>query len=117
LVVEFQGRQVFIPRESLHALDPAYCMSVHKSQGGQFSEVIMPVHSTHAFMLTRSVIYTGMTRAMWRLQLVGDQRGMEQAIANDRKSQRQTGLSRYLQELVPAKLAPMSKRSQGLSRR
>lgn len=116
LVVEFQGRQVFIPRESLHALDPAYCMSVHKSQGGQFPEVIMPVHSTHAFMLTRSVIYTGMTRAMWRLQLVGDQRGMEQAIANDRKGRRQTGLSRYLQELIQARLAPVSKRSQGLLR-
>ncbi len=100
LIVDFQGRHVLIPRESLHALDPAYGMSVHKSQGAQFREVIMPVHSSHAFMLTRTVLYTGMTRAMSRLKLVGDRWGLEQAIANHRKAQRQTALSRYLQELT-----------------
>lgn len=111
LVVDFQGCHVLIPRESLYALDPAYGMSVHKSQGGQFREVIMPVHSSHAFMLTRSVLYTGMTRAMSRLTLVGDRRGLEQAIANDRKAQRQTALSRYLQELTEPGLVPGSNRS------
>ena len=65
IVVEFHGgRRVTLAGEALHALDPAYSMSVHKSQGGQFPEVIMPVHSSHAIMLTRSVLYTGMTRAL-----------------------------------------------------
>lgn len=111
LVVDFHGRHVLIHRESLHALDPAYVMSVHKSQAAQFPEVIMPVHSSHAAMLTRSVLYTGMTRAMSSLRLVGDRRGLEQAIANNRKAQRQTALSRYLQELAEPRLIPRAKHS------
>jgi exodeoxyribonuclease V alpha subunit len=116
LIVDFQGRQVFIPPEGLYALNPAYCMSVHKSQGGQFGEVIMPVHSTHAFMLTRSLVYTGMTRAMRRLKFVGDRRGLEIAVANDRKARRQTALSRYVRESISRRLAPASKSGRRLSR-
>jgi exodeoxyribonuclease V alpha subunit len=94
---------VTLARDALYALDPAYSMSVHKSQGGQFQEVIMPVHSSHAVMLTRSALYTGMTRAASRLKLAGDRRGLEQAILNDRKARRETGLARYMRDFYLAR--------------
>ena len=106
IVVDFHGgRRVTLARDALYAVDPAYSMSVHKSQGGQFQEVIMPVHSSHAVMLTRSVLYTGMTRAASRLKLAGDLRGLEQAIQNDRKARRETGLARYMREFLVARAA------------
>jgi exodeoxyribonuclease V alpha subunit len=111
-VVDFHGgRRVTLARDALYALDPAYSMSVHKSQGGQFQEVIMPVHSSHAVMLTRSALYTGMTRAASRLKLAGDRRGLEQAILNDRKARRETGLARHMREFFLARASGRPRRS------
>ncbi len=116
ILVDFQGSLVAIAREALYAIDLAYGMSVHKSQGGQFPRVIMPVHSSNAFMLTRNLVYTGMTRAASDLKLVGDRRGIEQAIMNRRQLRRETALMRYVRELLVAKAGPRSLRRLNLFR-
>lgn len=99
-VVDFQGAHVTLTREALYDLDLAYAITIHKSQGGQFPVVILPVHSSNAFMLYRNLLYTGVTRAERELVLVGDRRGLELAIINRQHVERVTALARYIREAM-----------------
>lgn len=69
----------------------AFAMTVHKSQGSEFNHVLMPLPEdpTHR-LLSREIIYTGMTRAKKSVQLVGNQAAIQAGI--QRKNHRQTGL-------------------------
>lgn len=62
--VEFPDRDnpVEFHEKDIEALDLAYCISIHKSQGSESPVVIMPIHETQGRMLDRVMIYTGYTR-------------------------------------------------------
>lgn len=47
----------------VRGLDYGYCMTIHKSQGSEWRKVWLVLHQLHATMLSRELIYTGMTRA------------------------------------------------------
>jgi exodeoxyribonuclease V alpha subunit len=53
-------------------LAPAWCLTVHKSQGGEWSVVVLVLVPAHRKMLWRELVYTGITRASRALLLVGD---------------------------------------------
>jgi exodeoxyribonuclease V alpha subunit len=52
-------------------LRPAWCLTVHKSQGGQWPVVVLVLDPTHRRMLWRELVYTAVTRAVRGLLLVG----------------------------------------------
>lgn len=54
----------------LSALDFGYCMTIHKAQGSEWRKVWLIMHKTHAVMLNRELLYTGMTRAKDRLAVI-----------------------------------------------
>jgi len=90
------GRTVEYPsRESTNALQPAYALTVHKTQGSEFRHVIVVCHSTHSFMLSRSLLYTAITRAKQHVTLVGDAKGLARALRND-AARRNTSLVEQL---------------------
>ena len=62
-LVYFEGREAGVPLELLPPHRTVYAMSVHKSQGSEFGTVIMCVPPTRSPILTRELIYTGLTRA------------------------------------------------------
>lgn len=66
----------------------AYAVSVHKSQGSEFPVVVMPVLTQHYVMLQRNLIYTAITRATKVCILVGNQKALRIAIANNQHSNR-----------------------------
>ena len=78
-------------------LIPAYCMSIHKSQGSQYPVVIVAVADNHKKMLERRLIYTAWTRASSRLILVGSQKAFEESLKNLGKP-RQTALRKIFLE-------------------
>ena len=84
LVVEFEDitgpKLVEIPPSNLDELQPAYALTVHKSQGSEFPCVIMPVHSTNHIMLKRNLLYTAVTRARNMIVLVGTMKAVGTAI-------------------------------------
>ena len=88
------------------ALSLAYAITIHKSQGSEFPIVVVICHSTHTFMLTRQLLYTGSTRAKRRVFLFGDRKGLKRAIGNDRPVQRWTRLGRLLGAVAPATMQP-----------
>jgi len=54
----------------LDAVETVWAMTVHKSQGSEFSHVMLVVPDMPSPVLTRELMYTGMTRAKKRLTLV-----------------------------------------------
>ena len=55
-------------------------MTIHKSQGSEYKSVIMILHMANRFMLTKKLVYTGMTRAKSYLHLVGDEYAVNYAM-------------------------------------
>lgn len=84
LVVDFPDRDpVQYTLEQADALQLAYALTVHRSQGSEFPWVICVVHRTHSFILNRQLVYTAITRAKQGVILVGDRKGLKTAIQND----------------------------------
>ncbi len=83
----------------LEQLEHSYAITVHKSQGSEFNEVIFPIVQVAPVLLTRNVLYTGMTRAKNRLVIIGNKSAVEFMINNVNTKKRNTGLKYKLQNL------------------
>ena len=79
--------------ESLSHLDLAYATTIHKSQGGQYDSVLLSIQNLHGRMLKRPLVYTGLTRAMCRAQIVGDWQAVIRAIQTTDTERRNTLLA------------------------
>jgi len=67
----------------LDELTHAYAVSVHKSQGSEFPAVVIPLQAAHYMLLTRTLIYTAITRARKLVVLVGTVKALSMAVRND----------------------------------
>ena len=94
------GMTVLFPRGDKVAVCPvgllpehelAYAMTVHKSQGSEFENVlvVLPNDVKHP-LLNRQIVYTGITRAKKRAVLVGIEAALDMAL--ERKIERDTGI-------------------------
>jgi exodeoxyribonuclease V alpha subunit len=100
LAVNLDDRSVEFSGQSLELLLPAYAITVHKSQGGEYPAVILPLFEDHRRLLQRTVLYTAITRARALLVMVGTERALQIAIANDRRLERHGALLERLRGLV-----------------
>tara|TARA_Y100000589_G_scaffold258660_1_gene248057 strand:+ start:283 stop:702 length:420 start_codon:yes stop_codon:yes gene_type:complete len=92
----FDERRVIYERMEVTDLQPAYAISVHKSQGSEYPMVVFPLLKQHFMMLQRNLVYTGLTRAKKKVVFVGDPAAYAMAIRNDKTLVRQTDLIRKL---------------------
>lgn len=60
---------------------PAFALTVHKSQGSQFTEVAVVLSERRSPIETRELVYTGVTRAKKSVHLVGCAEGLDAALA------------------------------------
>ncbi|OEE62556.1 exodeoxyribonuclease V subunit alpha [Enterovibrio norvegicus] len=72
----------------------AYAMTIHKSQGSEFSHTILVLPPTPTPVMTRELVYTGVTRAKDRLDIYATRASLERAVR--RKTQRFSGLANAL---------------------
>lgn len=95
------GMAVLFPRGDKVAVCPvgllpehelAYAMTVHKSQGSEFENVmvVLPDDEKHP-LLNRQIVYTGITRAKKRAVIVGTEKALTAAL--ERKIERDTGIA------------------------
>jgi exodeoxyribonuclease V alpha subunit len=96
LLVLDDGREVRYPFASLFALTHAYAISVHKAQGAEFPVVILPLLTSHAPMLGRTLLYTALTRARELIIVVGQSKALQLAVRDWRHTVRQTALGGLL---------------------
>jgi exodeoxyribonuclease V alpha subunit len=79
---------------------PAYCISIHKSQGCEFPAVVIPVMTQHFIMLQRNLLYTAITRARRLCVLVGTQRALSIAVRNNETVERYSRLRERIIENI-----------------
>ena len=92
VTVDYEDKLVTYLFEQLPELEPAFAMTVHKSQGSEYHAVILAMTSAAPQLLTRSILYTAMTRAKKLLVIVGSPEVMAQMVSNDRRRKRYSGL-------------------------
>lgn len=85
----------FLP-SSLPPHETAYAMTVHKSQGSEFNEVILTLPDPESPLLTRELLYTAITRAKKSVRILGLEASLIKAIATPTK--RRSGLKERLLE-------------------
>ena len=75
----------------------AYCISVHKSQGSEYRAVVLSAWNASPYLLSRSILYTAITRARTLLIIVGREDTIAQMVNNAKVGRRYTGLKLRLQ--------------------
>ena len=95
--VVFDDREVDYDFDMLGELEPAFAMTVHKSQGSEYRCVVLSVWNGSAYLLNRSVLYTAITRARELLILVGREETVGIMVQNAKVGRRYTGLKLRLQ--------------------
>ena len=78
--VEFDGEMKLFHNNKIDYLDLAYAITVHKSQGSEYPNVVMPIVDDHRIMLTRKLIYTAITRGKQNVCLIGSKRVLREAL-------------------------------------
>ena len=73
VTVDFDGRRAVYDSEMLQNLEHAWALTVHKAQGCEYRAVVLALAACSQRLLTRTVLYTAVTRAKDLLILVGDE--------------------------------------------
>lgn len=83
----------------LEQIEHSYCITIHKAQGSEFDVVIMIIPQTAPMLLTRNLLYTGLTRAKKLLIVIGNDRVVDYMIRNVDSKKRNTGLEFKLRNI------------------
>ena len=96
ILVDFGGEKVPFARMELADLTHAYAISIHKSQGSEFADIVIPVMSEHLVLLRRNLLYTAVTRARRHVLIVGSPDAWKMALSAKRAGGRCTTLRQRL---------------------
>lgn len=103
LTVRFDdNKEVEYDFKELDELQLSYATTIHKSQGSEFPVVIIPIDWGPPMLLTRNLIYTGITRARDLVVLVGNPKYLKMMIDNNMIMKRYSTLSDKMKSLVNA---------------
>ncbi len=99
ICVKFDDEKlVWYEFNDLEQLEHSYCITIHKAQGSEFDVVIMIVPQAAPMLLTRNLLYTGLTRAKKLLIVIGNERVVDYMINNVDSKKRNTGLEYKLKK-------------------
>jgi exodeoxyribonuclease V alpha subunit len=92
MIVKWEGLgdPMPIPPESVGDIDLSYALTVHRMQGSEVPIVVFACHSTNWFMLNRQLLYTATTRARQAVYLIGNSKGLADAVKKIDASRRKT---------------------------
>lgn len=82
LTILFDKVEVTYKKNEWNKFSLAYCCSIHKAQGSEFSMVILPMVRQYGRMLKRNLLYTAITRSKNKLILCGEQEAFVLAAEN-----------------------------------
>ena len=110
MVVRMDDRLLTYPAENLSELEPAYAVTVHKSQGSEFAAVVLPAAGVPPRLCYRNLFYTGVTRARQLCVVAGRRDTVAAMMANVRQNLRYSGLAALLREARPPAQQPLETR-------
>ena len=80
LLIDFDGRILTYNSSQIENITLGYAISIHKSQGSEFENVILPICESYKMMLKKKIIYTAVTRAKKKLIMLGSLDALDYAI-------------------------------------
>ena len=92
IVIDYDGNYVTYEKQELNQITLSYACSIHKAQGSEFENVIIPFIDNYNFMLNKNLTYTAITRAKKKLILCGDSKVFYKSIESTNVVTRQTSL-------------------------
>lgn len=96
-VVFDDDRYVTYDSKQAEELELAYAITIHKSQGSEYPAVIIPLVSGVSMLMTRNLLYTGVTRAKKCVCIVGRKETFDAMIRNEDQHKRFSGLKWQLE--------------------
>ncbi|MBW4595523.1 MAG: ATP-dependent RecD-like DNA helicase [Brasilonema angustatum HA4187-MV1] len=99
VVVQYQERDVIYDYADLNEIALAWSVSIHKSQGSEYPVVILPLYTQHYMMLTRNLLYTGLTRAKKLAVIIGSKKAIQMCVRSTKSLERYTQLQQRLVRL------------------
>ena len=90
IIIDFDGNLVRYTPSNFNNFKHGYAISIHKSQGSEFKNVVIPVVSGYGKMLYRKLYYTAVTRSKKKLYLVGELSSLKKASLNNNSDIRRT---------------------------
>lgn len=100
VIVQYQERSVTYDYADLNEIALAWSVTIHKSQGSEYPVVIMPIYTQHYVMLSRNLLYTGLTRAKKLAIIVGSKKAIGMAVRSVNKKPRYTQLQQRLMQVA-----------------
>ncbi len=100
IIIDFDGNKVEASKEDLANIKHAYAITIHKAQGSEFENVIMPVVSHYGIMLYNKLIYTGVSRAKKSLVVLGEVDVFRSSVSNNYSQNRKTSLKSKLMNKI-----------------
>ena len=105
VLISFMGiGEVYVEGTQVNSIELGYAITVHKSQGSQFDHVIFGIDFSSYSLLTRELLYTGITRAKKKCDLVAQTGALRMAISKEGVSKKQTHLQQCLYDTAHPKL-------------
>jgi len=92
VTIRFDLREVVYDFGELDEISLAYAITIHKSQGSEFSAVVIPLAMQQYMLLQRNLVYTGITRGKKLVVLIGQRKALGMAVRNNRTENRFSGL-------------------------
>lgn len=94
----FEGKAKRFRAAELPEHEPAFCITVHKSQGSEFDTVLLIIPDYLSPVITRRLLYTGITRAKNKVVIAGDMTVINAALS--RNTRRHSGIIPQLTEAL-----------------
>ena len=86
------------PRNEITDLQICYATTIHKSQGSEFDVVVMPIVAGAGSIITRNLLYTGVTRAKKLVVLVGSKKNIARMVYNNFIASRYSMLCEFIKK-------------------
>ena len=90
MIVNYNGIKVKYDNKKFEEITHAFAISIHKSQGSEYENVIMVISKSFKRMLYNKLIYTGVTRAKKSLVIIGSTEYLNYGINRDYAENRKT---------------------------
>lgn len=90
--INFDGHIVSYDFNELDEIALAYATSIHKSQGSEYTAVVIPISTQHYMLLARNLLYTAVTRGKKLVIIIGQTKALAIAIKNAVVASRVTNL-------------------------
>ena len=94
----YDGWESVYSKSELKDLVLSYAMTIHKSQGGEFPVVVIPIYNYIPQLTSRNLLYTAITRASKTILLIGSYKRLYCMINNTEISKRNTSLLEMLKK-------------------